>query len=77
MGAVEETDVIVLGSERRGFIIVGLAAYTNYTVSVRACTVAGCGRASNQITAETLQEGTFKYMPSFTTPCFMCAKESQ
>ena len=40
------------------FTLTGLVPYTSYTVSVQACTFEGCGPFSNEISAETLQEGT-------------------
>lgn len=39
------------------FELSGLQAYTDYTVSVQACTIEGCGSFSNEITTRTLQEG--------------------
>ena len=39
--------------------LTSLLPFTNYTFSVRPCTIAGCGPASNNLTAPTLQDGKF------------------
>jgi len=37
--------------------ITSLLPFTNYTFSVRPCTIAGCGPASNRATTSTLEDG--------------------
>ena len=46
-------------------VLTELLAYTDYSVSVQACTSAGCGPFSNEITNRTEQEGTAHVQFSF------------
>ena len=39
------------------FVVTGLEAFTDYSVTVQACTSEGCGPFSNEIMNATLQEG--------------------
>ena len=54
-------------------VLTELLAYTDYSVSVQACTSAGCGPFSNEITNRTEQEGTAHVQFSFINHVFCFA----
>lgn len=68
----EESEEREEGITETEFTVTGLVPYTNYTVSVQACTSEGCGPFSNEISAETLQEGTV--LNAMCLKCSMCMK---
>ena len=55
--AVNNRAIVMENITGMEFELSGLLAYTDYTVSVQACTIEGCGSFSNEITTRTLQEG--------------------
>ena len=57
--------VLMEGITETVSVLTELLAYTDYSVSVQACTSAGCGPFSNEITSRTEQEGTAHVQFSF------------
>ena len=47
------------GRDKLSFLVPGLFPFTNYSVSVMACSVAGCGPESDPIIQVTLEEGSY------------------
>ena len=55
-GSSEDTTVVT-GPDELRVVLPGLLPFTNYSVTVQACSEAGCGLASDVITQVTLEEG--------------------
>lgn len=55
------------GPDELSFLVPGLSPYTNYSVSVMACSMAGCGPESDPIIQVTLEEGTKSINRHFRT----------
>ena len=55
------TDVMTVNSTTNNMFlnhtVMSLMPFTNYVFTVRACTIAGCGPASENVTAMTLEDG--------------------
>ena len=47
------------------YTITGLVAYTNYSITVIACTSNGCGNKSDVVIGTTAEEGELKYLINY------------
>jgi len=54
--------------------VMPLMPFTNYVFTVRACTIAGCGPASENVTALTLEDGELASIMHTYTYIHMCIK---
>lgn len=48
---------VTTGADEVGVVIPGLLPFTNYSVTVQACSEVGCGLESEEIIKQTLEEG--------------------
>ena len=61
-----QVEVQVTGPDVLSFVLTDLDPFTRYSVSVKACSEAGCGVTSSEVIQRTPEEGTYNnyYSPA-------------
>ena len=64
----QDAETIEVGADERSYILQALSKYTEYEISIVACTVVGDGPPSDTMTIRTAEDGMYD---SVCGPCFI------